>query len=194
MHWKIIKTVLPNSSLAFVPPLGFTYSKNAGRFEIIASSTSSCLCFIGLTWSTYGFIIGLYGKHEPVNFSFIRHGRWSAGAHDKEKRETSESIYYNKYSTRKLGTSKKRSTQSARSVQSAVCMVCVSTWPWKWRHYFVFPQRFRWLKRVSSFPLRFRKRFCTEICWFSIPGFSYNKIVLTVLITVHGRWRIIALV
>ena len=31
---------------------------------------------------------------------------------------------------------------------------------WKWRHCFVFPQRFRWLKRVSSFPLRFRKRFC----------------------------------
>ena len=26
-------------------------------------------------------------------FSFIRHGRWSAGAHDEEKRETSESFY-----------------------------------------------------------------------------------------------------
>ena len=36
--------------------------------------------------------IGLYGKHEPAIFSFIRHGRWSAGAHDEEKRETSESI------------------------------------------------------------------------------------------------------
>ena len=30
----------------------------------------------------------------------------------------------------------------------------------KCMHSFVFPQRFGWLKRVSSFPLRFRKRFC----------------------------------
>ena len=52
--------------------------------------------------------IGLYGKHEPAIFSFIHHGRWSAGAHDEEKREMSESIYFNKCSTRKLGTSKKK--------------------------------------------------------------------------------------
>ena len=58
---------------------------------------------------------------------------------------------------------------------------------WKWRYCFVFPQRFRWLKRVSSFPLRFRKRFCTEIRWFSwsIPGFSYNKHLITLVFSVR---------
>ena len=62
---------------------------------------------------------------------------------------------------------------------------------WKWRHCFVFPQRFRWLKRVSSFPLRFRKRFCTEICWFSwsIPGFSYNKICFNCTDYASGKMR-----
>ena len=47
---------------------------------------------------------------------------------------------------------------------------------WKLRHCFVFPQRFRWLKRVSSFPFCFRKRFCTEIFCILILGFSNNKI------------------
>ena len=62
---------------------------------------------------------------------------------------------------------------------------------WKWRHCFVFPQRFRWLKRVSSFPLRFRKRFCTEIRWFSwsIPGFSYNKICFNCTDYASGKMR-----
>ena len=62
---------------------------------------------------------------------------------------------------------------------------------WKWRHCFVFPQRFRWLKRVSAFPLRFRKRFCIEICWFSwsIPGFSCNKICFNCTDYASGKMR-----
>ena len=68
--------------------------------------------------------MGLYGKHEPTIFSFIRHCQWPTGAHDEEKRETSESIYCNKCSTRKLGTSEKRSTQSAQSAWFAFQHEC----------------------------------------------------------------------
>lgn len=57
----------------------------------------------------------------------------------------------------------------------------------KWRQRFVFLQCFRWLTHASSSPLRFRKRFCIEICWFSVPGFSYNKICS---VTVHSRYTL----
>ena len=130
VHWKIMKTVLPNSSLAFIPPSSFMYSKTRDDFRslllvpVVASGS--------LVWHEVLTVSYETGRNRSVRYIslWFFHLFIMAGAHDEEKQETRESIYCNKCSTRKLGTSKKRSTQSARSPQSAVCMVCISTWPW----------------------------------------------------------------
>ena len=63
---------------------------------------------------------------------------------------------------------------------------------WKWRHRLMFPQRFRWLKRASSFPLRFRKRFCIQICCFQFLVSRMIKFIY--LYSVYpSRWGIIGL-
>ena len=114
-----MKTVLPNSSLAFIPPSSFMYSKTRDDFRslllvpVVASGS--------LVWHEVLTVSYETGRNRSVRYISLRffHLFIMAGAHDEEKQETRESIYCNKCSTRKLGTSKKRSTQSARSPQSA---------------------------------------------------------------------------
>ena len=47
----------------------------------------------------------------------------------------------------------------------------------KYSKFYAFPQRFRWLKRVRSFPSRFRKRIWTETRSFSIPVCIYKLFI-----------------
>ena len=110
-----MKTVLPNSSLAFIPPSSFMYSKTRDDFRslllvpVVASGS--------LVWHEVLTVSYETGWNRSVRYISLRffHLFIMASAHDEEKQKTKESIYCNKCSTRKLGTSKKRSTQSAWS-------------------------------------------------------------------------------